>query len=137
MIIVIRRLDNKKYNTDLTLTKAQIYFYIPHTLFPFFVTIHFPSALLNPHRAPMGATSSFCVTIYLFIKIYVIRLRWFISRRWRGQVGFDYAKIAFWAQVKASGAEAFRLYEPNLLAFVLNKFDFWGPKCPNYENIEF
>ena len=39
--------------------------------------------------------------------------------------------------LKASGAEAFRLYEPNLLAFVLNKFDFWGPKCPNYENIEF
>ena len=41
------------------------------------------------------------------------------------------------SHVKASGAEAFRLYEPNLLAFVLNKFDFWGPKCPNYENIEF
>ena len=39
--------------------------------------------------------------------------------------------------VKASGAEAFRLYDLNLLAFVLNKFDFWGPKCPNYENIEF
>ena len=38
---------------------------------------------------------------------------------------------------KASGAEAFRLYELNLLAFVLNKFDFWGPKCPNYLNIEF
>ena len=39
--------------------------------------------------------------------------------------------------IKASGAEAFRLYDLNLLAFVLNKFDFWGPKCPNYENIEF
>ena len=40
-------------------------------------------------------------------------------------------------EIKASGAEAFRIYEPNLLAFVLNKFDFWGPKCPNYLNIEF
>ena len=40
-------------------------------------------------------------------------------------------------EFKASGAEAFRLYDLNLLAFVLNKFDFWGPKCPNYENIEF
>ena len=39
--------------------------------------------------------------------------------------------------LKASGAEAFRLYDLNLLAFVLNKFDFWGPKCPNYENIKF
>ena len=38
---------------------------------------------------------------------------------------------------KASGAEAFRIYDLNLLAFVLNKFDFWGPKCPNYLNIEF
>ena len=38
---------------------------------------------------------------------------------------------------KASEAEAFRIYELNLLAFVLNKFDFWGPKCPNYLNIEF
>ena len=39
--------------------------------------------------------------------------------------------------LKASEEEASRLYELNLLAFVLNKFDFWGPKCPNYENIEF
>ena len=39
--------------------------------------------------------------------------------------------------VKASEEEAFRIYELNLLAFVLNKFDFWGPKCPNYLNIEF
>ena len=39
--------------------------------------------------------------------------------------------------LKAAGEKAFRLYELNLLAFVLNKFDFWGPKCPNYENIEF
>ena len=39
--------------------------------------------------------------------------------------------------LKASEEEAFRLYELNLLAFVLKKFDFWGPKCPNYENIEF
>ena len=39
--------------------------------------------------------------------------------------------------VKASEEEASRLYELNLLAFVLNKFDFWGPKCPNYLNIEF
>ena len=38
---------------------------------------------------------------------------------------------------KASEAEASRLYELNLLAFVPNKFDFWGPKCPNYLNIEF
>ena len=38
---------------------------------------------------------------------------------------------------KASGAEAFRIYDLNLFAFVLNKFDFWGPKCPNYLNIEF
>ena len=41
------------------------------------------------------------------------------------------------APIKASEEEAFRLYELYLLAFVLNKFDFWGPKCPNYENIEF
>ena len=39
--------------------------------------------------------------------------------------------------IKAAGEKAYRLYELNLLAFVLNKFDFWGPKCPNYENIEF
>ena len=39
--------------------------------------------------------------------------------------------------IKASEAEASRLYELNLLAFVPNKFDFWGPKCPNYLNIEF
>ena len=39
--------------------------------------------------------------------------------------------------LKASEEEAFRIYELNLLAFVLNKFDFWGPKCPNYLNIEF
>ena len=38
---------------------------------------------------------------------------------------------------KASESEASRLYELNLLAFVPNKFDFWGPKCPNYLNIEF
>ena len=38
---------------------------------------------------------------------------------------------------KAAGEKASRLYELNLLAFVLNKFDFWSPKCPNYENIEF
>ena len=38
---------------------------------------------------------------------------------------------------KASETEAFRIYDLNLLAFVLNKFDFWGPKCPNYLNIEF
>ena len=38
---------------------------------------------------------------------------------------------------KGSGEKAYGLYELNLLAFVLNKFDFWGPKCPNYENIEF
>ena len=38
---------------------------------------------------------------------------------------------------KDSEEEAFRIYELNLLAFMLNKFDFWGPKCPNYENIEF
>ena len=39
--------------------------------------------------------------------------------------------------LKASEEEAFRIYELNLLAFVPNKFDFWGPKCPNYLNIEF
>ena len=39
--------------------------------------------------------------------------------------------------LKASEEEASRLYELNLLAFVPNKFDFWGPKCPNYLNIEF
>ena len=39
--------------------------------------------------------------------------------------------------LKASETEAFRIYDLNLLAFVLNKFDFWGPKCPNYLNIEF
>ena len=38
---------------------------------------------------------------------------------------------------KAAEEKAFQLYELNLLAFVLNKFDFWSPKCPNYENIEF
>ena len=40
-------------------------------------------------------------------------------------------------KIKASESEASRLYELNLLAFVPNKFDFWGPKCPNYLNIEF
>ena len=39
--------------------------------------------------------------------------------------------------LKASEEEAFRIYDLNLLAFVLNKFNFWGPKCPNYLNIEF
>ena len=38
---------------------------------------------------------------------------------------------------KASEEEASQLCELNLLAFVPNKFDFWDPKCPNYENIEF
>ena len=40
-------------------------------------------------------------------------------------------------KLKAAEEKASRLYELNLLAFVLNKFDFWSPKCPNYENIEF
>ena len=39
--------------------------------------------------------------------------------------------------IKAAGKKASRLYELNLLAFVLNEFDFWSSKCPNYENIEF
>ena len=39
--------------------------------------------------------------------------------------------------LKGPEEKAYQLYELNLLAFVLNKFDFWSPKCPNYENIEF
>ena len=39
--------------------------------------------------------------------------------------------------IKGSGEKAYGLYEVNLLAFVLSKFDFWSSKCPNYENIEF
>ena len=49
----------------------------------------------------------------------------------------DMLKCYFNIFLKASEAEASRLYELNLLAFVPNKFDFWGPKCPNYLNIEF
>ena len=39
--------------------------------------------------------------------------------------------------LKAAEEKASRLYELNLLAFVDKKFNFWPPKCPNYENIEF
>ena len=49
----------------------------------------------------------------------------------------DKGQIFMGCSFKASEAEASRLYELNLLAFVPNKFDFWGPKCPNYLNIEF
>ena len=48
--------------------------------------------------------------------------------------------LAIWwtsPDFKAAEEKASRLYELNLLAFVPNKFDFWGPKCPNYLNIEF
>ena len=61
----------------------------------------------------------------------------------RKQLSFNWVAIKFRintplpCKLKASEEEAFRIYELNLLAFVLNKFDFWGPKCPNYLNIEF
>ena len=42
-----------------------------------------------------------------------------------------------WFDLKGSGIKADGLYELNLFAFVLNKFDFWPQKCPNPANIEF
>ena len=53
--------------------------------------------------------------------------------RWKDWASMDRLVQMF----KDAGEKASRLYELNLLAFVLNKFDFWSPKCPNYENIEY
>ena len=39
--------------------------------------------------------------------------------------------------LKAAEENLNGLYEPNILAYMHNKCDFWSPKCPNYENIEF
>ena len=41
------------------------------------------------------------------------------------------------SSLKGSRKYADGLYELDLLAFVLNKFDFWFPKCPNHENIQY